>query len=51
MSIWVILGREETSGNWKVLSVLFNKNVVEVKIHEIFDCYPTYNQIKVECWH
>ena len=51
MSIWVILGREETSGNWKVLSVLFNKNVVEVKIHEIFDCNPTCNQIKVECWH
>lgn len=51
MSVWVILGWEETYGNWEVLSVLFDEKVVEVKLHEIFDCDPTCNQIKVECWH
>lgn len=51
MSVWVILGWDETYGNWEVLSVLFDEKFVEVKLHEIFDCAPTCTQIKVECWY
>lgn len=51
MSIWVILGWEESYGNWEVLSVLFDAAAVETKVKEIFTEYMHYPQVKVECWH
>lgn len=51
MSVWVVLGWEESYGNWEVLSVLFNEAAVEPKVKEIFGENEYCNHIKVECWH
>ena len=51
MSVWIILGWEESYGNWEVLSVLFDAAVVEAKVKELFRENEDYTEIKVECWH
>lgn len=51
MTIWLVLGWEESYGNWEVLSVLFEAAAVETKVKEVFTEYTHYTQVKVECWH
>ncbi len=36
MSVWIVLGWEESYGNWEVLSVLFDAAAVEAKVKELF---------------
>ena len=49
-NVWIVLGWEESYGNWEVLSVLFDAAAVDVKVREIFDEYTHYHHVKVECW-
>ncbi len=51
MNVWIVLGWEESYGNWEVLGVLFDEATVEVKVKEILTEYMYYNHVKVECWH
>lgn len=51
MSVWIVLGWEESYGNWEVLSVLFDAAAVEAKVKELFGENEDYTEIKVECWH
>lgn len=51
MGVWIVLGWEESYGNWEVLSVLFDAAAVEAKVKEIFTEYMHYEHVKVECWH
>ena len=48
---WLVLGWEESYGNWEVLSVLFAAAAIETKVKEIFTEYMRYTQVKVDCWH
>jgi hypothetical protein len=50
MSIWIVLGQEESYDNWEVLGVLFDEAAVEVRVKEILTEYMHYNHVKVQCW-
>ena len=51
MSVWIVLGWEESYGNWEVLSVLFDAAEVDARVEEIFTEYTHYKHVKVEYWH
>ena len=51
MSVWIVLGWEESYGNWEVLSVLFDAAEVDARVEEIFTEFMDYESVKVEHWH
>lgn len=51
MNIWLVLGCEESYGNWEVLSVLFDADAVQPAVAEIFAECSNYEELRVECWH
>lgn len=50
MNIWIVSAWNTFSGEWVNVSVLFYAPAIALKVQEILDEFPEFNQVKVETW-